>query len=131
MNWLADFMSADLWVVPTNGGIENGLLVVDNPVMNGILGMFPADLHQQISDVLDSKGVEVALIVSPSWPKGRMGIIRVNTRTDIMIGCTALLWWMLEHTEAKVHVALPKIPRWMLGFENLTVYDYEGNVCRD
>lgn len=128
MSLPSEFMKADLWVVPAGNRFEGDLLIVDNPVLEEVLGMFPVDLHEQISKIITERREygHYGLIVSPVWPKGRMAVMEMEDYTAIQIGCTALLWWMLEHPEASVNIALPQVPRWVRGFANLTIYEYEG-----
>ncbi len=128
-----NFTSADLWVVPAGSSLLDDLLVVDNPALTEILGMFPTDLHEQLSDIIKAKLRDgfYGLIISPNWPKGRMAILQVGDQAIMRVGLCALLWWMLEHDQARVHIILPNAPRWVQRFENLTVWDYEGVLRSD
>ena len=126
----SDFIKADLWVVPAGNSFEDDFLIVDNPALEEVLGMFPVELHDQISSTILERLDRnfYGLIISPVWPKGRMALMQVDSEAAIVVGCTTLLWWMLEHDQARVHIILPTAPKWVRRFENLTVWDYEGKL---
>lgn len=107
---------ADLFLVTTNGVVtRSGALVMGAGIAGQARDRFPG-LDQALGSTVKAAGSPYGLLVSPKWPKARLGAFQTKDNwtegsSPALIGFAAnkLLAWCEAHPTARVHLNMPGV----------------------
>ena len=136
--------ASDLFLITTNASLKpNGALVMGRGIARQARDRFPG-LDLALGKAIGTPGRRYGLLVSPRWPKAKLGLFQVKLRywetADpelIRLSTEMLLAWLEEHPGVRVDLNFPGIGNGKLSIEvvrpvidvlprNVHIWQYSG-----